>query len=222
MTAKSTKGINVYLSDGTDPTKLVPTAITKAAPAVVTVADVSALTVGDPATVVKTGFSEIDGKTYVVGNIDDTANTFELIGSDTSASTGSLASSPEIDVYLAADSVKLCLSELTFNPETPGTIAVGTFCDPSATLPATATGAGTATLSGFVDVSDPGYTALLDAEEDGKTRMLSMVLPQDQGYIVAPITISAVTWATPLEGGIGFTATGALGSKPVHRYIPAP
>jgi hypothetical protein len=222
MAAKSTKGTVVYLSDGTDPTTLVPTAISKASPAEVTVASVVGLTVGDPVRVVTSGLTELDGKLFAVANIDAVENTFDLVGSDTTDSTGSLAMSPSIQVYESADMVKLCLAELTFNPETPGTIAVGTFCDPSATLPATATGAGTATMTGFVDIADPGYAALLAAEEDGVTRMLQMVFPQGQGYLMAPITISSVTWQTPLEGGIGFTANAALASKPVHRFVETP
>lgn len=220
MPAKSTKGIAAYLSDGSAPLTLNPTAITKAKPAVVTVADTSGLTEGAPVRMQNTGFPELDGKLFAVGAIDGVAHTFELVGSDTTASTATLGASPEAQVYVVADMVKLCLSELTWNPETPGTISVGTFCEPTATLPATATGAGTATLSGYVDVDDPGYAALLAAEQDGAERILEVVFPQDQGYLLAPITISSVTWTTPLEGGIGFTATGALGAKPVHRFEP--
>jgi hypothetical protein len=219
MTAVATKGLAIYLhKGGVAATELVPTAISKASPAVVTVASATGLTKGDVVKMESTGFKELDGKTFVIGTVDTTANTFQLIGADTTASTGTLGATPKAHVYKAADQIKLCLSSIDFSTEAGGTVSVGTFCDPSATIATPAATAGTVTLNGFIDKADTGYAELLKAAEDGVARMIEIVLPQDQGYIVAPVTLSSLGWQTPLEGAIGFTASGSLGSKPVHLF----
>jgi len=219
MTAVATKGLAIYLhKGGVAATELVPTAISKASPAVVTVASATGLTKGDVVKMESTGFKELDGKTFVLGTVDTTANTFELLGADTTASTATLGATPKAHVYKAADQIKLCLSSIDFSTEAGGSVSVGTFCDPSATISTPATTAGTVTLNGFIDKADTGYAELLKAAEDGVARMIEIVLPQDQGYIVAPVTLSSIGWQTPLEGAIGFTASGSLGSKPVHLF----
>ena len=219
MPAFSSKGLAIYLhKGGVAATELVPTAISKASPAVVTVASATGLTKGDVVKMESTGFKELDGKTFVIGTVDTTANTFQLIGADTTASTGTLGATPKAHVYKAADQIKLCLSSIDFSTEAGGSVSVGTFCDPSASIATPAATAGTVTLNGFIDKADTGYAELLKAAEDGVARMIEIVLPQDQGYIVAPVTLSSIGWQTPLEGAIGFTASGSLGSKPVHLF----
>jgi hypothetical protein len=219
MPAVSTKGLSVYLhKGGVAATELIPTAITKAKPAVVTVAAATGLTKGDVVKLDTTGFKELDGKTFVIGTVDTTANTFELIGADTTASTGVLGANPKAHVYKAADQIKLCLSSIDFSTEQGGSVGVGTFCDPSASIATPPATAGSVTMAGYIDKADLGYGELLKAVEDGASRMLQIVLPQDQGYIVAPLALSSLGWTTPLEGAIGFTASGSLSSKPVHLF----
>jgi len=219
MPAVSTKGLSVYLhKGGVAATELIPTAITKAKPAVVTVAAATGLTKGDVVKLDTTGFKELDGKTFVIGTVDTTANTFELIGADTTASTGVLGANPKAHVYKAADQIKLCLSSIDFSTEQGGSVGVGTFCDPSASIATPPATAGSVTMAGYIDKADLGYGELLKAVEDGASRMLQIVLPQDQGYIVAPLALSSLGWTTPLEGAIGFTASGSLSSKPTHLF----
>ena len=81
-----------------------------------------------------------------------------------------------------------------------------------------ATGAGTATLGGWIDKDDPAYAELLLAQEDTLPRVFSIVLPQGQGEIIAPIIVSGVTWDIPLEGGMAFTASATLQSRPRHLF----
>jgi hypothetical protein len=121
-------------------------------------------------------------------------------------------------VLKAADQIKLCLSSIDFSTESSGSIGVGTFCSPSASIATPPQTAGQITVNGYADKNDIGYGELLKAVEDGVQRMLQIVLPQNQGYIVAPVTFASLGWSTPLEGAVGFTASGALGEKPVHRF----
>lgn len=209
-------GVRMYLSKGdASPVVVTPTAISKASPAVVT-ADAAAVQQGQIVFARATGFPELDNRFFTVDNPD--ADTFELKGSDTTNSTGALVASPVLELYEASDLISLCLSTFAFALETPGTIAVGTYCNPAATLPAAATGVGTATLSGWIDVNDPGYKELLLAESDAQRRVFSILLPQGQGEIIAPMIINGITWDIPLDGGMAFTATATLTGKPRHVF----
>lgn len=173
---------------------------------------------GSVALVQESGFPELDGKYFSVANATGTG--FDLVGSDTSKSANSaMLTGAKIYIWDGGIMVSLCLSAFAFNSETPGTVSVGTYCDPTASLPAAAVAAGTATFTGYIDVDDPAYPAILQAVEDAKRRVFSIVLPQDQGEIIAPVTFSGITWDIPMgDGGMAFTATAALGSRPVHRF----
>ena len=226
MAGKSSKGVVMYLSDGSDPTEMPITAVSNAAPAVITVTGVAAdVPIGSVVKVNDTGFPELDGKYFPVSSAVDAAGSVQvtLTGSDTTASTAVLRAEATLDVWVGGAMTKLCLSSFAFNTETPAAVSVGTYCDPSASIPGSVTTAGTVTLAGYIDKDDAGYVEILEAVEDGKERVFSIILPQEQGEIIAPLTLSAVTWDIPLsDGGMAFTASGALGSSPVHRFDVAP
>lgn len=220
--AKSSKGVVMYLTKGEAAmATVVPTAITKAKPTEVTApaptGDVIAYAVGQIVVPRDTGFPELDGRYFSIASVV-AATGFTMLGADTTDSTGVLGSNAEVDVYDTTDLLKLCLSSFAFNLETPGTINVGTYCNPTATLPATATGVGTATLGGWIDVDDEAYAELLKAEDDGLKRVFSIVLPQAQGEIIAPLVVTGVSWEVPLEGGMAFTASANLSAKPRHLF----
>ena len=220
--AKSSKGVAMYLSKGAPAmSTVVPTAISKADPAVVTApaptGDVLAMAVGQIVFARDTGFAELDNLFFTVKDVTPPGS-FTLLGADTTDSAGVLGASPEMDVYDAGDLLKMCLNNFAFNLETPGTTPAGTYCNPSATLPALATSVGTATLGGWIDVEDEAYEELLKAKDDGIERVFSIVLPQGQGEIIAPIIVTGITWDIPLDGGMAFTATAALQAAPRHLF----
>lgn len=222
MSGTSTKGIKFHLSGVlTGFASLTPTAITKAKPAVVAVADVSTIKAGDIINLAAgaTGFPELDGKAWIVGAVNIPAKTFEILGSDTTGSTGVLAATPVINHSPDSGlmSITCALGEFTINTETPGNISTGTYCDPSAQIPSTVVAAGTATFSGHVDITSTGYQNLLVAVKDGKTRMLRVTLP-DNGYLVAPLIVSSLGWQVPLDGVQGFSGTMTLTSKFEHVF----
>lgn len=224
-TAYSTKGQAAYVLKGSaTAASLTPTAISKAAPAVVTVASTTGLSVGDiiviPATgsVGATGFSEIDGKAWVIGSVPN-ATTFTLLGSDTAASTATLAGSPSIAHYAnATKMVSVCFGEITLNPETPNQIAVATFCDPTATITSQVVGAGTVEISGYVDISDTGYQELNLAYKDAVARKWLVKMASGQGYILMDGALAALNIGMPLDGAYAFTGTINLTTKYRHLF----
>lgn len=224
--AYSTKGTKVCVLKGSaTATPLTPTSISKAAPAVVTVAAVTGIATGDlvkiPATgqAGATGYSELDGKTWVVGTIVSLANTFELVGSDTTASTGTLAGTPSISHYPnTASMLCLCLSSITFNPESANTVSVATFCDPTATIASQVVGAGTIDIAGYIDIADSGYKELIAAEADGKSREWRVTIGNGQGYLLFEGVLSSLSLDLPIDGAAGYSGTITLSSKYRHLF----
>lgn len=216
MSAFSSKGTKIILTKGgATPTALTPTAITTAKPAVVTVADTTGMVAGDLVKVGEVGYPEINNKIFTVANV--TATAFELVGSNTTGSTGALAATPKIEHYDANDVLSLCLASLTINNTEPGTQSVATFCDPSASLPSATQEAGTINVTGYVNEKDADYIEMIAACEDGKERILGIVFP-NHGTLVAPVTFGAMGYEVPIDGAPGWSATGVLGSKFRHVY----
>lgn len=214
--AYSTKGLKLKMGEGTAPTALVPTAISSAKPASITVANTAAA--GDLVFVTNSGFPELDGKWFPVGN--ESATAFDLVGSDTTSSPGALATTPSIDLYAGGESFDLeCLAKsITFNSSAPAAIAAGTYCDPSLVIASPIMPPTTIEFGGNINVADPAYGMLLKAFEKGDQRPVDIVLPFGQGDIVAPAVASLVTWDLPLDGVQGFTATLTCASAPAHRF----
>jgi membrane peptidoglycan carboxypeptidase len=225
MAAFTTKGQKAYLLKGSStPSLLTPTAITKAAPAVVTVASTTGMSVGDlvviPATGItgQTGFAELDGKTWVVGSVPN-GTTFTLLGSDTSASTGTLAGSPSVSTYANATKMVLCdFSDLTLNPDAASQNSVATFEDPTATVSSQVVGAGSVDISGYVNISDAGYKELDLARNDAVSRKMVVKLANSQGYLVLDGIVAALTPSMPIDGAIGFKGTMNLITKFRHLF----
>lgn len=214
MAAFSSKGTRILLTKGgATPTTLTPTAITSAKPAVVTVADVTGITKGDLVMVGSVGFPELNNKVFVVGTVDGTGKTFELVGSNTANSTGSLSATPEIKHYVAGDLVTLCLSGLTINNSEPGTISVATFCNPSASLPSATQEAGTISVTGYVDETAADYLEMIAASKDAKERILQIMFPSPHGSLVAPVTFSQMGFEVPIDGAPSWSMTGVLGAS---------
>jgi len=216
MTAKSTKDLQVCITKAlSTPTPLVPTAITQAKPAVVTVAATTAAT-GDLVTMSGTDLPSLDGKTFTAGTTSGT--TIELLGSDTTGDPAfGTPASPVATLYDDDDLECICFSSITLNVDEPGTISVATFCDPSATIASAVSTAGTMSFAGFVDILDSAYSELLLAESDGLERIMRIELPSN-GYLVAPMTFTSISWDLPVDGAIGYTGTTILTTQMQHQF----
>lgn len=210
MTAYSTKGLVVKLAKSTATiVTLTPTAISKAKPAVVTVASTTGITAGDVIKPVNTGFTELDGKTFVVGTV--TSTTLILVGSDTAGSPNSLAGTPSVIITKDVDMARLCLSDLTIDASSTNQVDVGTFCADQTILGKTTLGG--ISLTGYIDKTDSGLDELVKASEDGATRSFKVTLTNNQGFFVGAVTIGGFSPTTPIEGAMGFSATGSQADK---------
>ena len=223
MAARNTKGVQIcVVKDGVTALTITPTAVSKAKPATVTAANT--LANGDLVKLASdsTGLSEIDGKVWVVDNVSGTG--FDLVGSDTTAATGTFAAGTAIDGYPATDMQCLCLGSFSIAQATGGgdnNISVATFCDPTATvpspIPAGATGGGSFSFTGYIDTTAADYPVLLDLVESGDATIMRITLPQ-HGYIVAPTVFTELTWDVPVDGAMGYSGSGTFSSKPRHIW----
>ena len=217
MSAKSSKGVIIALSGPVDTsgsfTSATITDISSSSPTIITATNTAKP--GDLISINGTTFALLDGKTFVAGP-NTSATEIELIGADsTSITTPPQTFTGTAKVF--SEFTNLCLNALAINSDTPGTVSVGTYCDPTASIPSVVVQAGTLTFGGYVDVAAEDYPALLAAQEDGLQRLIRIELPAN-GFIVAPIIVSQITWELPLDGAIAFTGTATLGSKPAHRF----
>lgn len=221
MPVKSVKGLTIRLMSG-DATPVEKTgatlvSISKADPAVVEVDDVSGISAGDPVYIEGTGLDSIDGQWFTVGNVVTAAKTFELVGSDTTADTGTFSANGKVSLYTKTGMMeKLCLSDVDMSAGSPSEIDIGTFCNPGATLPGNAP-AGTATFSGYTDITDDGYKELLVAEADRKERLLYIEIPGN-GVLVAPVVIGSVSWTVPREGSTAYSFSATMTKRMEHRF----
>ena len=220
MAAKSSKGVEICITpaaasaaNNITPTSIAAVAATTTARAGVKVEAPTLPAVGDVVHFKDVGFASLNNKSFVVTAVsaaDFTIGNLVL-------GAGALSLTPVIEHYLASEMTCLCLSEFAIATDTPGTISTATYCDPTASIPASATAAGTVNFSGFVDVASKDYAALLDAVEDGKPRNLRVKFPEN-GFLIMPITFSSLAWTIPLDGALGFSGSGSLGSKAVHVW----
>lgn len=207
MTAYNTKGTKIKIvPKSASPITAIPSAVTLANPAVVTVGDVTGMADGDFAKVKSIGFEEINNSIYYLGDVQSGANTFALVGSDTTDSNGALVASPEIDVYSATDGLIVCLSSIDIGAPSVNQVDVSTFCKEQS-LPGRTT-PGTVTLNGYTDKSDSGLAELIMAANDAEPRLFYIELSNDQGFLVSELTFAGFSFTVPLEGGYGYTLSG--------------
>lgn len=202
---------------GATPTDLSPTAITKADPAVVT-ATVTGVSDGDLVYISGTGFESIDGQYWIVDNI--AAGTFELLGSDSSGETGTFtAATAKAEHYVSSDLVRLCLSNWSPSVDSPSTVSVATYCQPSASLASAVSTAGTVDFGVYTDPADSGFLELLKAEADRKERVFMISYPTIDGYyMIYRGVVASISEEMPIDGGVGNSGQIILSVKPARRF----
>ena len=219
MAIRSTKGLKIYLEDGsTTPVTVTATAITNAKPASVTVSasDFAKVADGDLIAIAGSGMASLDGKTFIVGNA--ATNSFDLLGSDATADAAVTAGN--LTVYKAAtDLTQLCVSNISIDNNPPGTINVGDFCNPDRSIPDTSVDLGNVTLGSYHDVTNTGFQLLEKAAADGNARKLLIVLPGGGGDVAIEGTVSSFALTDiPLSGAVSWQATLAMASAPRLLY----
>ena len=214
MAATSSRGVKICITKAGANGTPITGALSKSDPATLTGTGYTAKT--DDIIYVKGGNSSLSNKIQIVGG-GASATSLTLVGSDTSAdadTTGGVYSH-----FSPNDMACLCWSEMSISVDTPSTVSVATYCDPTATLPSAVSSAGQISFSGFVDSSSAEYLEMVKASEDNVERYMRITLPNNNGYLVAPITFSSLTYSFPLDGAVSYSGSGVLGSKFKHLHV---
>lgn len=221
MAAISTKNLQILLEKGgTTRDDLAPTSIAKDKGASMILPAITGINPGDLVIVKTTGFSEIDGNAYFVQSVDSGTKTVKLGGADTTGSSGTLSSSPVIQLVKRADMVRLCLSQFDIGNPSTNTTDVSTFCG-DASLPGAVT-PGSITMGGYAAPDDDGLKELIKAEADAQSRGLLLILPAStelaNGCFVGEVSMSGLGYTLPLNGAVGYTITGTQARKFAYRF----
>lgn len=215
MAAKNTKGVQICMTGAASgaPAKTATgiAAGTKANSVDVTASGTYAI--GEIVKFNDVGYASLNNRSFAITALS--TGGFEI--GNVTLGSGTLSATPTFEHFEDADLTCLCLSSISIQEGQPKTISVSTFCDPSASIPGTGGDAGTLSFAGFVDTTAKDYPALVAAVEDGLERVIRITLPGN-GYITAPLIISNLTWALPLDGAIGFSGSATLSTKAKHNW----
>ncbi len=203
---------------GSTTTDVIPSAIAAAKPAVLTV-PTGSISEGDVITLSGTDFSELDGKTFVAGVVTTgTDDSVPLVGSDTTGSLVTLGTTPVAGVMgLASSFETFCLSTFSREGGSADTVAVGTFCDPSATIVGTSD-AGTISFAGYMDPTEAGYIEFMKASDDKKPRTMLVMLPDSLGTIILNGTVNSFSESFDLGNAISWTSGMGLSTNPTYLW----
>jgi hypothetical protein len=222
MTAVSTKGTVISISDGSvPPVDLVVTAVTVATtPGGNTI--IVAANTAQPGDVVvfgsSTGFTALNNRAFPISPTGITAAQFEIIGADTYGTTDTISTGITAQLWPSSADINLCLSGFDIAASTTNQVDTSTYCADSSVLGKTTPG--TITLTGYGDKEDVGLKEVLKAETDQKPRLLKIVLPGDLGWLLGVITIGPLSWTVPLEGAVGWSSQASQNSA--LKFIMAP
>ncbi len=152
------------------------------------------------------------GKLYPITGV--VTNTVTLAGFDHTGTTAPAS----VSVIKKTDMVKLCLAGLTVNSNTGATISVGTFCNPSASIPSVVQEAGTLEMTGFIDSAATDYHEIVKASQDGHTRFVAIDLPNGNGSLTTAGVVGRIAYDIPLDGALGIAANLVMNVPLEHFY----
>jgi len=220
MAIRNTSGLQLFVSnEGATVTTLTPTAVSASKPTVISVASVTGVTEGDFVSISGTDFEEIDGKDWIVGTVDGGANTFELVGSDTTGSVAVLGTTPVADLLPTTEFTKVCADSITPSSDAPSPIATPTFCDPTQSVPGIATAGATLDLGTYLETDSAGFVLLHDAYLSGDEHKVMVQFPGNGGWLIGAGTISQHTPDDiPIDGAVHFATQITLSSAMRHVF----
>lgn len=220
MSAKNTAKVRMCLTPSTPSSTLIPTAITSIPAAngkpegiKVTLSGSGIVpAVGEVVRFKNVGYSNIDNKVYVV----TATGTADFSIGNVTLGSGALSVESSVEFVSEADMQCLCLSEFTVSVTAPTVIDTSTYCG-SSSIPSAKVEAGTAAAVGYVDITDAGYLAILEACENVTQHVLRVSLG-DNGYLVMPVTLSGLSYTLPLDGAQQYSFQFTFGEAPKHLF----
>ena len=219
MAAKNTSRVRMCMTpvNATAANDLTPTAIaavagTASSPPDVTITVANTAVAGEVVKFGDVGYPSLNNKSFVITS----ATATDFVIGNVVLGSGALSATPKISHFLESEMKCMCLSEFTISTAAPAVIDTSTYCG-SSSIPSAKVEAGTASAAGYVDTTDAGFLAILDAIENGGERILRIALGEN-GYIVAPVTLSGLSYTLPLDGAQSYAFQFTFGAVPKHVF----
>jgi hypothetical protein len=212
----------IWLTDAdvAAPTPAAITGVTSANPAVVSMTTLPAgLVNGDLVLLDGTGNPDIDGKYFTASSVGTPANSFTLVGMDTTGDTAMTAGTAAV-YNLGGDDpefLKACQSTITLNGQEPDSVDLSDMCDAMTKLgdpkPPTVS------FTGFVNSEDEGFKNMIQASlESPKSDRLLMLLFPDGEYIVGPAEVGAISVSAARGQGLSYSGTATYTEVPTYSW----
>jgi hypothetical protein len=205
MARISSQGARIYVESVAGTPQDI-SALTKAKPAVATVTSASGIQPGDVVVLELTGFASVDGRAFVAGNVNHTANTVELLGSDTTGEAGVL----DGDATLREPTmIEACVATINLDAPASPTVDVTTLCDDSRRTVGALPAAATFTANGFYDINDVAQDRIIDLHDSGDITTFKAVL-RDASVVAWRSTVNQQSLALGVDQPVQLNFGGQL------------
>jgi Lambda phage tail tube protein, TTP len=187
------------------------TSISKSAPATAVFDDITKLRNGASVLLIGTGFASLDGRSWVVQNINPETKTGDLAGSDTSNETDDFSGTA---AWVLRAYIDVCAVSYQINQNPAADIDTTTLCDDQQTFLVGFSDPGTLTFDFFIDPTDPAYQALQEAQKDGIDRMFE-IRYRNGAVRSLPVIVQSVNESGGVNQAIQGAATLRVTGTPV-------
>jgi Lambda phage tail tube protein, TTP len=182
----------------------------KSAPVTVGFSDVAHLANGDPISVLGTGWTSIDGQTWVIQNLDRDGKTATLANTDSSRE----ADPARVGAYRLNAFADVCAVSYQISENPAADIDTTTLCDQERTTLIGFRDPGSLTFDFFIDPSDPDYLALREARDDGEKRMFQIIYRN--GVVrTLPVIVQSINESGGVDQAVQGAATLKVTSSPI-------
>jgi hypothetical protein len=212
--AISAQNTKMYLSnpDAASTAAGTLTNASKSNPCVAVFDNVSNLINGAPVTINGTGWSSLDGQTFIVQNVDTATKSATLAEANTSGETAAFNSATA--TYVVPSFIDVCAVSYQLNQNAAATIDTTTLCDSEKTSLTGFTDPGTLTFDFFIDPTDPDYLALVQAQADGDQRWFIIVY-RNGAVRAVPVIVQQVNESGGVDQAVSGSCTMKVTGAPV-------
>lgn len=215
ISAAKTKLLLENLDAPADATGLLRS-VSKSQPATAIFDDVSKLRNGAAVYIIGTGFASIDGRSWVVQDIDINTRAARLANTDTSRETEAFNPNGAWVLHAYTD---LCVVSYSTTAAAAAEIDVTTLCDEEKSFLVGFSDPGTLTFDFFVNPIDPDYQALREAQKDGRERMLEIVY-RNGAVRTLPVIVQSINESGGVDQAIQGSATLKIAGADVLTMPP--
>lgn len=183
---------------------------TRAQPTTVSFSDVTKLANGDPISVLGTGWASLDGRSWVIQNLNREAKTATLAGTDTSRETADA----RVGAYRLNAFADVCAVSYQITENPAADIDTTTLCDDERTTLVGFRDPGSLTFDFFIDPSDPDYLALRQARDDGEKRMFQIIYRN--GVVrTLPVIVQSINESGGVDQAVQGSVTAKITTAPI-------